>query len=87
MNVEASELARHMVAAHHGRARPHFPDSEAFDPKYPDATSVSAADEVPERYLRLQKIYGRWGLAYLESLLRIVDAWASQEEMALEANA
>lgn len=80
MGGEVSELALHMVAAHHGRARPHFPDEEAFDPKYPDAIADSAAIEVPARFVRLQKQYGRWGLAYLESLLRAVDVWASQEQ-------
>jgi CRISPR-associated endonuclease/helicase Cas3 len=89
MGHEVSDLALHMVAAHHGRARPHFPDEEAFDPKYPDAVADLAATEVPARYIRLQRQYGRWGLAYLESLLRAVDAWASQEEdqTAREANA
>jgi CRISPR-associated endonuclease/helicase Cas3 len=80
-------LALHMVAAHHGRARPHFPDEEAFDPKYPEAVAESAADEVAARFVRLQKRYGRWGLAYLESLLRAVDVRASQDEMAREATA
>jgi CRISPR-associated endonuclease/helicase Cas3 len=78
MGQDASDLALHMVAAHHGRARPHFPDEEAFDPMCPDAVADLAASEVPARFIRLQKQYGRWGLAYLESLLRAVDAWASQ---------
>jgi CRISPR-associated endonuclease/helicase Cas3 len=89
MGQEVSDLALHMVAAHHGRARPHFPDEEAFDPKYADAVAERAAGEVPARFIRLQRQYGRWGLAYLESLLRAVDAWASQqqEEIAREAKA
>lgn len=89
MGAGVSDLALHMVAAHHGRARPHFPDEEAFDPKHPDAVADLAASEVPARYIRLQKQYGRWGLAYLESLMRAVDAWASQDqdEIAREANA
>lgn len=84
---DASDLARHIVAAHHGRARPHFPDDEAFDPKYSEAIAGAAAVAVPVRFVRLQGKYGRWGLAYLESLLRVVDAWASREEMAKEAEA
>ena len=89
MGREVSDLALHMVAAHHGRARPHFPDEEAFDWKYPDAVAEFAASEVPARFIRLQRRYSRWGLAYLESLLRAVDVWASQEqdETALEAKA
>lgn len=87
MGSEISDLALHMVAAHHGRARPHFPDEEAFDPKYPDGVAGTAADQAVVRFLRLQKQYGRWGLAYLESLLRAADSWASQDEMTLEASA
>ena len=34
------------------------------------------AAEVPQRFARLQRKYGRWGLAYLESLLRAAD-WAA----------
>ena len=32
LSVEERELALHVIAAHHGRARPHFPEAEAFDP-------------------------------------------------------
>lgn len=85
MDGDGSDLARHLVAAHHGRARPHFPDEEAFDPNHREAEADDAAAEVPARYIRLQQKYGRWGLAYLESLLRVVDAWASQDETAPEA--
>jgi len=35
------------------------------------------AAEVPQRFPRLQRKYGRWGLAYLESLLRAADYAAS----------
>ena len=37
------------------------------------------AAEVPRRFARLQRKYGRWGLAYLESLLRAAD-WAASAE-------
>jgi CRISPR-associated endonuclease/helicase Cas3 len=72
------DLVLHLVAAHHGRARPHFPVNEAFDPDYPDGEAVQLAREVPRRFARLQRKYGRWGLAYLESLVRAADALASQ---------
>jgi len=75
---EAKELARHIIAAHHGRARPHFPLEEAFDPRRSDTDSAVIAREVPRRFARLQRKYGRWGLAYLESLVRAADALASQ---------
>jgi len=35
------------------------------------------AREVPVRFARLERKYGRWGLAYLESLVRAADAIAS----------
>ncbi|MDD4651065.1 MAG: type I-U CRISPR-associated helicase/endonuclease Cas3 [Methanothrix sp.] len=72
------ELIMHLVAAHHGRARPHFPSEEAFDHNHMDIQSDEIACEVPLRFGRLQRKYGRWGLAYLESLVRAADALASQ---------
>lgn len=72
------DLVLHLVAAHHGRARPYFPADEAFDPNHPDNEAVQLACEVPRRFARLQRKYGRWGLAYLESLVRAADALASQ---------
>ncbi len=73
------DLALHVVAAHHGRGRPHFPACEAFDPQRNVADARRLAEEVPQRYGRLQRKYGRWGLAFLESLLRAADALASRE--------
>lgn len=72
------DLIMHLIAAHHGRARPHFTLEEAFDNNYMDIESNKIACEVPRRFGRLQLKYGRWGLAYLESLVRAADALASQ---------
>lgn len=77
---EAQDLALHLIAAHHGRARPHFPADEVFDPERTDAVARGLALEVPRRFARLQRRYGRWGLAYLESLVRAADALASQAD-------
>jgi CRISPR-associated endonuclease/helicase Cas3 len=45
------------------------------------------AAEVPRRFARLQRKYGRWGLAYLESLLRAADyAASSQPSQFMEAD-
>lgn len=74
---DAKELVLHIVAAHHGRARPSFPVDEIFDPNHPDTACRELASEVPRRFARLQRRYGRWGLAYLESLLRAADVLAS----------
>lgn len=79
LGPEQRELVLHMIAAHHGRARPHFPLDEAFDPEQPTSRVVEVARAVPRRFAALQSRYGRWGLAYLESLVRAADAQASQE--------
>lgn len=76
---DVQDLVLHVVAAHHGRSRPHFPSEEAFDPNYADEISAEIAREAPRRFARLQRKYGRWGLAYLESLVRAADALASQD--------
>jgi CRISPR-associated endonuclease/helicase Cas3 len=83
---EVKELVRHFIAAHHGRARPHFPADEAFDPESPEKVWNEARQEVPRRFARLQRKYGRWGLAYLESLLRAADWAASAEPSAFVAD-
>jgi CRISPR-associated endonuclease/helicase Cas3 len=78
------DLVLHLIAAHHGRARPHFPREEIFDeePKGQDITAI--AMEVARRFARLQRTYGRWGLAYLESILRAADYAASAAPANLE---
>ena len=76
---DLQELVLHLIAAHHGRARPHFPADEAFDDNHPEAKSSALAGEVPRRFARLQRRYGRWGLAYLESLVRAADILASKK--------
>jgi CRISPR-associated endonuclease/helicase Cas3 len=71
------DLVLHLIAAHHGRGRPHFPSDEAFDQEAAETACAGAAREVPRRFARLQRKYGRWGLAWLESLLRAADGYAS----------
>ena len=81
LSPDAKDLTLHLIAAHHGRARPHFPQKEVFDPDPDNSLSKAKkiADEVPLRFERLQRRYGRWGLAYLESLLRAADYAASAD--------
>jgi CRISPR-associated endonuclease/helicase Cas3 len=81
------ECVLHLIAAHHGRARPHFPLDEAFDPERPGTVAVEVARAVPGRFAALQARYGRWGLAYLESLVRAADALASQDIESAEESA
>jgi CRISPR-associated endonuclease/helicase Cas3 len=83
LSEEMKDLVLHLIAAHHGRGRPHFPIEEAFDPE-PNGKDISAiASEVPRRFARLQRKYGRWGLAHLESLLRAADYAASANPSAV----
>ncbi len=76
---EMKEVVLHLIAAHHGFARPHFPNENAYDPNHPESESNRVATEVIQRFARLQRKYGRWGLAYLESLLRAADYAASAD--------
>jgi CRISPR-associated endonuclease/helicase Cas3 len=82
---EERDLAMHLIAAHHGWARPHFPQ-RTFD-KHNYRRSECAALEAARRYGRLQQRHGGWGLVYLEAILRCADAIASEEtpEMPVDA--
>ncbi len=86
------ELVRHLIATHHGRCRPFAPlvDDAGLDVGY-NGRRVSAKDwvekaahrldsGVADRFWRLTRRYGWWGLAYLEALLRLGDWQASKEE-------
>lgn len=77
LTPEMQDVVLHLIAAHHGRARPHFAETESIDPDHKTPTVESESVEVMRRYARLQRKYGRWGLAYLESLLRAADWDAS----------
>ena len=87
-NHPERELILHLIAAHHGWARPHF-ESAAQDNEGPvdsvtgqrrrptTRENEAVAIEAMQRFGRLQLRFGRWGLAWLESLLRCADALAS----------
>lgn len=81
LDSDSRDLVLHLIAAHHGWARPHF-EPRHYDPggpgkPRPTADNERLAIEVMQRYGRLQQRYGRWGLAWLESILRCADAEAS----------
>jgi CRISPR-associated endonuclease/helicase Cas3 len=78
------DLTLHLIAAHHGRARPHFPAKELFDPEGRGVDVQEAGLRVMERFARLQRRFGRWGLAYLESLVRAADYAASAHPSRME---
>ncbi len=84
LDPSTRDLVLHLIAAHHGWARPHF-ESRHFDPgdpspgkPRPTADNERLAVETMQRFARLQQRYGRWGLAWLESILRCADAAASE---------
>ena len=77
LNPEMRDVVLHLIAVHHGYGRPHFPSEVSFDPEPKGLNIEALASEVPQRFARLQRKYGRWGLAYLESLLRAADYAAS----------
>jgi CRISPR-associated endonuclease/helicase Cas3 len=77
LSDDAKDLVLHLIAAHHGRARPHFNSRESLDDKHPTQATRDFAIEVPRRFARQQRKFGRWGLAYLESLVRTADYEAS----------
>lgn len=74
---EMKDLVLHLIATHHGRGRPHFQPDDTVDLERNEKDVARAAAEIPRRFARLQRKYSRWGLAYLESLLRAADYAAS----------
>lgn len=73
LGQEIRDVVLHLIAAHHGYARPHFPPAAYDHERYNTQQNQDAAYEAMRRYARLQRRFGRWGLAYLESLLRAAD--------------
>ena len=70
------DLALHLIAAHHGRARPAI-DVRGYDEMPPSETEISA-HAIALRFARLQRQWGPWGLAWWEALLRAADQAASR---------
>lgn len=75
--AELQELVLHLIAAHHGRARPVI-EIEGCEDAPPSLLQTRARD-MALRFARLQKQWGPWGLAWWEALLRAADQQASRE--------
>ena len=91
-----TDIFLHLVASHHGHARPFapvVPDPEppAISGRHDDVgITVSTAERaelvaphrlgsgVSDRFWRLTRQYGWWGLAYLEAVLRLADWYGSE---------
>jgi CRISPR-associated endonuclease/helicase Cas3 len=94
MHAEAGEddLALHLIASHHGRCRPFAPVvDDRGGPLCYDGLVVTGEQRiegaahrlesgVADRFWRLTRRYGWWGLAYLETLMRLGDWQASKDE-------
>ncbi len=83
------ELLLHLVACHHGRCRPFAPvvrDAEPVEVRYQcwqarsDHGLERLGSGVSERFWRLTRRYGWYGLAYLEAMLRLADQRESEAE-------
>jgi len=95
VRVEERDLILHLIASHHGRCRPFAPAvlDEAAECVSYGGISICSQERienaphrldsgVPDRFWKLTRKYGWWGLAYLEALLRLADWMASEEETA-----
>jgi CRISPR-associated endonuclease/helicase Cas3 len=73
------DLILHLVACHHGWARPHYePEHWDIADDVLDEENQKIANETMRRMARVQRRYGHWGLAWLESLVRCSDYAASR---------
>jgi CRISPR-associated endonuclease/helicase Cas3 len=83
------DLLLHLVAAHHGRCRPFAPivdHSRDVNVRYQGWAAASdhrmerVGSGVAERFWRLTRKYGWYGLAFLETLVRLADCCESEAE-------
>ena len=90
------DLLLHLVASHHGWCRPFAPvitDPAPLEVTFSGRTARSdhglyrVDSGVSERFWRLTRRYGWWGLAYLESILRLTDQRQSEWEERREEEA
>lgn len=75
LSPDLRDLCLHLIAAHHGNARPLLRTDGADEPP---SVLVMRAREIALRFCRLQDQWGPWGLAWWEALLRAADQQASR---------
>lgn len=78
-NHPEADLILHLIAVHHGWARPHFLPGAWDNERFTTAENNRAVIEAMRRFGRLQQRFGRWGLAWLEALMHAVDVLASNQ--------
>jgi CRISPR-associated endonuclease/helicase Cas3 len=83
--ADLQDLALHLIAAHHGFARPVISTNGCENA--PPSALEERAREVALRVARLQKRWGPWGLAWWEALLRAADQQASRDNDAAGSTA
>jgi len=100
-NAIERDLVLHLIASHHGGARPFAPVIQDTDPPFVSLEAIGldyalTGDQrttnpphrldsgISERFWRLNRRFGWWGLAYLEAILRLSDQRASQCEDEME---
>ena len=74
---DMQDLVLHLIAAHHGQARPVISTKSCEDA--PPSALEERARDVALRFARLQKRWGPWGLSWWEALLRAADQQASRD--------
>jgi CRISPR-associated endonuclease/helicase Cas3 len=77
LSEEHRDLVLHLIAAHHGFARPVIGTNGCEDS--PPSVLEEKAAEIALRFARLQARWGPWGLAWWEALLRAADQQASRD--------
>jgi CRISPR-associated endonuclease/helicase Cas3 len=84
------DLLLHLISSHHGRCRPLAPvvdNGERVDVTYggwqasSDHGLARAGSGVCERFWRLTRRYGWYGLSFLEALVRLADQRQSEAEL------
>jgi len=97
-SAEFDDLTLHLIASHHGRGRPFAPvvfGESGVSWKGWRVTVTQAAElaghrldaGVADRFWKLTRRFGWWGLAWLETLLRLGDWNASEAEVTSERDA
>jgi CRISPR-associated endonuclease/helicase Cas3 len=88
------ELVLWLIGTHHGRGRPFFPHADDQNPELPDVIGIPRnlaetpgpqslafdhdGQDWPSLFAQLKAKYGVWGLAWLETIVRLADHRASE---------